>query len=167
MPKIGLISDTHGFLDPKVYHYFEECDEIWHAGDFGTMAVSDELSAFKPLRGVYGNVDGQDLRIVHPLHNRFVLEGLSVWITHIGGYPGRYHPSILSELKRNPPDIFVCGHSHILKVISDKSLKNMLCINPGAAGIYGFHHIRTLIRFDINEGKIGGMQAIELGKRVG
>jgi putative phosphoesterase len=167
MPKIGLISDTHGFLDPKIFDYFKDCDEIWHAGDFGTLQVSDQLEAFKPLRGVYGNIDGQDIRIVHPLHNRFEIEGMDVWMTHIGGYPGHYNPAIRKELTENPPAIFICGHSHILKVMTDKSLKNMLCINPGAAGIHGFHKVKTIIRFEINAKKISNMQAIELGQRSG
>jgi putative phosphoesterase len=162
MPKIGLISDTHGFLHPKVFEYFKDCDEIWHAGDFGTLQLSDQLAAFKPLRGVYGNIDGQDIRIVHPLHNRFELEGMKVWMTHIGGYPGHYNPAIKKELMENTPDIFICGHSHILRVITDKKLKNMLCINPGAAGQQGFHKVKTIIRFDINKEKVSNMQAIEL-----
>ncbi len=165
MPKIGLISDTHGFLDPKVFDYFKDCDELWHAGDFGTLEVSDRLEAFKPLRGVYGNIDGQDIRLVHPLHQKFEIEGLSVWMTHIGGYPDHYNPAIRKELAENPPGLFVCGHSHILKVISDKKLNNMLCINPGAAGVHGFHKVKTIVRFEINAGKISNMQAIELGKR--
>lgn len=166
MPKIGLISDTHGHLDPKVFEYFKECDEIWHAGDFGTIELSDQLAAFKTLRGVYGNIDGQDVRIVHPLHNRFEIGGMDIWMTHIGGYPGHYNPSIKKELLSNPPQVFICGHSHILKVISDKSLSNMICINPGAAGVHGFHKIKTIMRFEINAGKITNMQAIELGKRA-
>ena len=165
MPKIGLISDTHGFLDPKVFDYFKDCDEIWHAGDFGTLQLSDQLAAFKPLRGVYGNIDGQDIRIVHPLHNRFEIEGMDIWMTHIGGYPGHYNPTIKKKLAENPPDIFICGHSHILKVMSDKSYRSMLCINPGAAGIHGFHKVKTIIRFEINAKKISNMQAIELGQR--
>ncbi len=165
MPKIGLISDTHGFLDPKVFDYFKDCDEIWHAGDFGTLEVSDRLSDFKPLKGVYGNIDAQDIRLVHPLHEKFEIEGLKVWMTHIGGYPDHYNPSIKKELIENTPDIFICGHSHILKVVSDKKLNNMLCINPGAAGIHGFHKVKTIIRFDLNAKKISNMQAIELGKR--
>ncbi len=165
MPKIGLISDTHGFLDPKVFDYFKDCDEIWHAGDFGTLQLSDQLAAFKPLRGVYGNIDGHDIRIVHPLHNRFEIEGMDIWMTHIGGYPGHYNPTIKKKLAENPPNIFICGHSHILKVMSDKSYRNLLCINPGAAGIHGFHKVKTIIRFEINEKKISNMQAIELGQR--
>src|SRR5690606_26264115 len=128
----GLISDTHGYLDPKVFDYFKDCDEIWHAGDFGTVAVSDELANFKLLRGVYGNIDGKDIRIIHPLHQKFEIGGVKVWMTHIGGYPGKYNPSITEELKSDTPDLFICGHSHILKVMSDKKLNNMLCINPGA-----------------------------------
>jgi uncharacterized protein len=165
MPKIGLISDTHSFLDPKVLEYFKDCDEIWHAGDFGSLAVSDQLSAFKPLKGVYGNIDGQDIRQVHPLNQKFEVEGIKVWMTHIGGTPDRYNPVIRKELMEAPPHIFICGHSHILKVISDKKLNNMLYINPGAAGIHGFHKVKTIIRFEISEGKIKNMQAIELGKR--
>jgi putative phosphoesterase len=165
MPKIGLISDTHGFLDPKVKKYFEECDEIWHAGDFGTLEVSDELEAWKPLRGVYGNVDGKEIRIVHPLHNRFEVEGMKVWMTHIGGYPGHYNASLRKELKESPPDIFICGHSHILKVMTDPLLNGMLCLNPGAAGNHGFHKIKTILRFEISAGKVHNMQAIELGMR--
>lgn len=165
MPKIGLISDTHSFLDPKVFEYFKDCDEIWHAGDFGSLEVSDRLSAFKPLKGVYGNIDGQDIRLIHPLHYKFEIEGLKVWMTHIGGSPDRYHPAVRKELSENPPDVFICGHSHILKVVSDKTLNNMLYINPGAAGIHGFHKVKTIIRFEISEGKIKNMQAIELGKR--
>ncbi len=165
MPKIGLISDTHGFLDPKVFEYFKDCDELWHAGDFGSLDVSDRLAAFKPLRGVYGNIDGKEIRLVHPLHQQFEIGGLRVWMTHIGGYPGHYNPPIRKELYENPPDVFVCGHSHILKVISDKTLHNMICLNPGAAGMHGFHKIRTILRFEISEGKIKNMQAIELGKR--
>jgi len=167
MPKIGLISDTHGYLDPKVFDYFSVCDEIWHMGDFGTVKVSDELVNFKKTRGVYGNIDGQELRLIHPLHQRFVFEGLSVWMTHIGGYPGHYNAKLVSELKANPPNVFICGHSHILKVMTDKKLNNMLCINPGAAGIHGFHNVKTIIRFDVNDGKISNMQAIELGARAG
>ena len=165
MPKIGLISDTHGFLDPKVFTYFKDCDEIWHAGDFGTIEVSDQLAAFKTLRGVYGNIDAQDIRTIHPLHNRFEVGGMRVWMTHIGGYPGHYNPQIKKELIEDTPQIFICGHSHILKVISDTNLKNMLCINPGAAGIHGFHKVKTIMRFDIENGKISNMQAIELGSR--
>ncbi|HEY8401305.1 MAG TPA: metallophosphoesterase family protein [Cytophagaceae bacterium] len=166
MTRIGLISDTHGFLDTKVFQYFEDCDEIWHAGDIGSIEVADQLAKFKPLRGVYGNIDGAEIRNQYPEHNKFQLEGLSIWITHIGGYPGHYNPKIKKELSLNPPNIFVCGHSHILKVMTDKTLKNMLCLNPGAAGKHGFHHVKTILKFDLNSGKVENMQAIELGKRA-
>lgn len=165
MTRIGLLSDTHDYLDPKIYSYFEDCDEIWHAGDFGTLNISKQLSDFKPLRGVYGNIDGTDIRSVHPEHLKFTLENFNVWITHIGGYPGKYNPKIKKELNDNPPNLFICGHSHILKIITDPKLNNMVCINPGAAGIHGFHHVRTIVKFDLNAGKIENMKVVELGKR--
>lgn len=163
--KIGLISDTHGYLDDKVFKYFEQCDEIWHAGDIGTLEVADKLENFKPLKAVYGNIDGQDIRIVHPKDLWFSCEGKKVFMTHIGGYPPRYNPEVLKKLKANPPDIFICGHSHILKILHDPKINNLLHINPGAAGVHGFHKIRTLVRFDITDNKISEMQVIELGKR--
>jgi putative phosphoesterase len=164
MTSIGLISDTHSFLDDSVYKHFENCDEIWHAGDFGNIALVDQLSAFKPLRGVYGNIDGQDVRIVYPEHLRFMCEETDVWMTHIGGYPGRYNPKLRMELIRNPPKIFICGHSHILKVIYDKKI-NCLHLNPGAAGKIGWQKVRTLIRFSISGAKIHDMEIIELKDR--
>lgn len=164
--KIGLISDTHGHVDKKVYKYFADCDEIWHAGDFGTIAVSDELRKIAPLRGVYGNIDGQDVRISHPEHQKFTIEGLKVWITHIGGYPGRYNPKIREDVYRLKPDIFICGHSHILKVMPDKKVKNLLHINPGAAGIVGIHKVKTIMTFEINAGKVEEMKVIEMGPRA-
>src|SRR6201996_2854490 len=121
MVKIGLISDTHGYLDEAVFKHFANCDEIWHAGDFGSIELADQLAAFKPLRGVYGNIDGKELRQTYPEDLRFNCEGLDVWMTHIGGYPGRYNLRIKSEIYRNPPKLFITGHSHILKVINDKS----------------------------------------------
>lgn len=166
MIKIGLLSDTHSFLDKKVLHHFNDCDEIWHAGDIGNLEVAEQLSSVKPLRAVYGNIDGADLRTRFPHDQRFLCEGLNVWITHIGGYPPKYTPQIKKALVANPPDIFICGHSHILRVMTDPKLNNMLHINPGAAGKSGFHQIRTLLRFQINEGKVSNMQAIELGKRA-
>lgn len=162
---IVLLSDTHGYLDETILKYCREADEIWHAGDFGTVDVSDRLSSIKPLLGVYGNVDGNEIRMIHPLHQRFACEGLNIWITHIGGYPGHYAPAIRSELIQNPPDIFITGHSHILKVMRDQKINNLLHINPGAAGIHGFHHIRTMIRFKIDKKKIFDVEAIELGLR--
>lgn len=165
MTKIGLISDTHSFLDPKVFHYFSECDEIWHAGDIGSIGVADELEAFKPLRAVYGNIDGTDLRARYPENLRFSCEGLKIWITHIGGYPPRYNHTVKPLITKDPPDIFICGHSHILKIMTDPKLNKMLYINPGAAGKVGFHQVGTLVRFQIDLGKVSNMQVIELGKK--
>lgn len=166
MQKIGLISDTHSFLDPKVYQYFSECDEIWHAGDMGNIQVADQLEAFKPLRAVYGNIDGTDIRARYPKDQRFSCEGLSVWMTHIGGYPPKYNPQVKRALAENPPNIFICGHSHILKIMTDPKLGKLLYLNPGAAGKSGFHRIRTLVRFQIDQGKVSEMQVIELGSRA-
>jgi putative phosphoesterase len=166
MPRIGLISDTHGYLDPKVFKHFEDCDEIWHAGDFGTLEVSNQLSAFKPLKGVYGNIDGKEIRLIHPKDQKFEMEGFKIWITHIGGYPGNYSPLVRKEISENPPNIFICGHSHILKIMTDKKLNNMICINPGAAGVHGFHQVKTLVKFDLVNKKIENMKVIELGKRA-
>lgn len=166
MTKIGLISDTHSFLDPKVFEYFAECDEIWHAGDIGSIGVADELECFKPLRAVYGNIDGTDLRVRYPENLRFSCEGLSIWITHIGGYPPRYNQIVKTHITKDPPDIFICGHSHILKIMTDPKLNKMLYINPGAAGKVGFHQIGTLVRFQIDLGKVSNMQVIELGKKA-
>jgi len=164
MKTIGLISDTHGYLDEAVFKHFENCDEIWHAGDFGTIEVADKLNAFKPLRGVHGNIDGQDVRLQYPEHLRFECEELKVWITHIGGYPGRYAPEIREEIYRNPPSLFISGHSHILKVIYDKKI-SCLHLNPGAAGKQGWHKVRTLLRFCISGEKIHNLDVIELAKR--
>lgn len=164
--KIGLLSDTHSYLDDRILHHLSTCDEIWHAGDFGNLEVSDTLAGLKPLRGVYGNIDGQEIRIIHPKVNRFQVAGLDVLMTHIGGYPGKYHPDIRIEIQQNPPGLFITGHSHILKVMPDKKLR-LLHLNPGAAGKHGFHVVRTMMKFDINAGKIENLQAIELGKRAG
>ncbi len=164
MKRIGLLSDTHGYLDDSVFQYFAECDEIWHAGDFGTLELSDRLAAFKPLLGVYGNIDGQDIRTVHPENQFFECEGMNVWMTHIGGYPGRYPAKIKEKLQINRPDLFICGHSHILKVIPDHQFK-LLHLNPGAAGKHGWHKMRTMIRFSISDKKIHNLEAIELGMR--
>jgi putative phosphoesterase len=164
MIKVGLISDTHGFLDPAVFKYFNGCDEIWHAGDIGTIEVFDELTKFKPLRAVSGNIDGQVIRSVTKENLYFEIEGLKVYITHIGGYPGRYNLNVNTFLKTNPVGLFICGHSHILKVMYDQTYK-LLHINPGAAGNHGFHQVKTLIRFDIHDGKPSNLEVIELGKR--
>ena len=160
MKKILLISDTHGYIDEKIIKYANKVDEIWHAGDIGDISVSDKLKKIKPLRGLYGNIDDQKIRTEFPLHNRFICEKVNVWITHIGGYPKRYNPKILEELKSNPPDLFICGHSHILKVINDKKL-GLLHINPGAIGKYGLHSVRTMVQFEINGKKIENLSIIE------
>ncbi len=160
MKKILLISDTHGYIDEKIVNYASKVDEIWHAGDIGDISVSDKLKKIKPLRAVYGNIDDQKIRAEFPLHNRFICEKVKVWITHIGGYPKRYNPKILEELKSNPPDLFICGHSHILKVINDKEL-DLLHINPGAIGKHGLHRVRTMIQFEINGKKIENLSVIE------
>lgn len=157
------MSDTHGFLDDAVFKHFADCDEIWHAGDFGTD-VAERLAAFKPLRGVYGNIDDKDIRSVYPEHLRFNCENVAVWMTHIGGYPGRYAPQVKPEIYTKPPMLFITGHSHILKVMYDKKI-NCLHINPGAAGNSGWHRIKTLIRFCVSEEKIHTLAAIEIGNR--
>jgi len=163
LKRIGLLSDTHGYLDKRIIEHFSLCDEIWHAGDFGTD-VADALKNFKPLRGVYGNIDGIKIRQQFPLNNRFTIDGLDVWITHIGGYPGHYDVKVKEEIHKNPPKLFICGHSHILKVMPDKKL-NLLHINPGAAGKSGFHIMRTIIKFEIDNRIIKNLEVIELGKR--
>lgn len=162
--RIGLISDTHSWLDERVFHHFKDCDEVWHAGDIGDTGVSDRLAAFKPLRAVYGNIDGATLRRMHPLEQCFELAGLKVYMIHIGGYPGRYPAKVYSRLLEEKPGLFISGHSHILKVMPDRQL-NLLHINPGAAGNHGFHKVKTLVRFGIEAGKIFDLQAIELGPR--
>ncbi len=162
MPRIGLISDTHSYLDPQVFEYFKEVDEIWHIGDVGDVKVLEELRAFKPIRGVYGNIDDKDIRQEFPLDYRFVMEDMDIWMTHIGGYPGRYHPRVRDILQVKPPDLFICGHSHILKVMRDKKYK-MMCMNPGAAGKHGFQKVRTLLRFDIKNKSLSNLEVIELG----
>jgi len=164
MKKIGLLSDTHGYWDDKYYQYFEPCDEIWHAGDIGTTEVAEKLAAFKMFRAVYGNVDGQDLRLLYPEVLRFGCEGMDVLMKHIGGYPGHYDRSIAAKLYAHPPQLFVSGHSHILKVQYDKQL-GLLHINPGAAGLSGFHQVRTLVRFEIDGGRVANLEVIELGQR--
>jgi len=163
MKKIGLISDTHSYLDDAVFRHFDSCDEIWHAGDFGD-GVADQLAAFKPLKGVYGNIDGKEIRAEFPEHLRFNCEQVDVWMTHIGGYPGKYSTSIKGEIYTNPPKLFITGHSHILKVMFDPKI-SCLHINPGAAGKSGWHKVKTLIRFCISEEKIHTLEVIEMGDR--
>jgi len=164
MTKIGLLSDTHSYLDDAILQHIEGCDEIWHAGDFGNMAVADALAAVRPLRGVYGNIDGQDIRGRYPEHLRFQCEEVDVWMTHIGGYPGRYSPHVKEEILRPPPTLFICGHSHILKVMYDQKLQ-VLHLNPGAAGKQGWHKVRTLLRFSINGKRIEQLEVVELAGR--
>lgn len=161
MTRIGLLSDTHGYWDDRYLHYFASCDEIWHAGDIGSQTVIDRLKAFRPLRAVYGNIDGQDIRLQYPETARFTLDGADILMKHIGGYPGKYDRSVRSTLLSRPPQLFVSGHSHILKVKYDPALR-LLHINPGAAGKYGFHTVRTLVRFSIHEGKFSDLEVIEL-----
>lgn len=162
--RIGLLSDTHGWLDPRLREHFAECDEIWHAGDIGTDEVSKELARWKPLRAVWGNVDGTVLRGTFPEHQRFTLEGVRIWMTHIGGRPPRYDRHVVEELRRDPPGLFICGHSHICMVQFDQKL-GCLYLNPGAAGRHGWHHVRTALRFTIENGRPQGLEVIELGAR--
>jgi uncharacterized protein len=163
--KIGLLSDTHAWWDDRFNKYFSDCDEIWHAGDIGSELVADRMQEFKPVRAVYGNCDGYPLRLRFSRYLFFEVEGVKVLLTHIGGHPGRYAPEILRELNEFKPDLFICGHSHILKVKYDSS-RSLLHINPGAAGLQGFQSVRTLVKFEINKGKIENLDVIELGKVV-
>ena len=164
MTKILLLSDTHSHIDDVILKYVKQVDEVWHAGDIGDLLVTDTIKKLKPLRAVYGNIDNSEARLEFPLNNRFMCEEVDVWMTHIGGYPRKYNVNIREEIKKNPPKLFICGHSHILKVQFDKKL-NLLHMNPGAAGIYGFHQMRTMLRFEINKDKIQNLEVVELGKR--
>ena len=164
MKRIGLLSDTHSFLDEKIFQYFEACDEVWHAGDIGSMEVADQLEKFKPFRAVFGNIDGAAIRQKYPLDLRFPCEGVDIWITHIGGYPGKYHPRVKAILEQDPPKLFICGHSHILRVLFDERF-NLWHINPGACGREGFHQVKTIVRFSLDAGNIKDLEVIELGKR--
>lgn len=164
MTRILLLSDTHGYIDDRILKYVEEADEVWHAGDIGKISVSDEIQKLKPLKAVYGNIDGAEIRKEFPLNQRFFCEKVDVWITHIGGYPGKYSPAVKEEIHRNPPKIFISGHSHILKVMNDKKL-GVLHMNPGAAGKSGFHQMRTMLRFKIDGSNISDLEVIELGKK--
>lgn len=165
MKKILLLSDTHSHIDETILKYVDQADEVWHAGDIGDLVVSDTIKKRKPLRAVYGNIDDDKARLEFPLHHRFYCEDVDVWITHIGGYPDKYHPTIRQELVNNPPKLFICGHSHILKVQFDKKL-NVLHMNPGAAGKSGLHQVRTMLRFTIDGEKIKDLEIIEIEKRV-
>ena len=158
---IGLISDTHSYLDPIVFEHFKNCDEIWHAGDFGNVEIANELNAFKPLKGVYGNIDGYDIKSVYPEQLVFKCEKVKVMMRHIGGYPPRYNPETKKEILIHKPQLFISGHSHILKIMYDDKL-NCLHINPGAAGKHGWQKVRTLVRFAIDEKDIKDCEVIEL-----
>ncbi|NQU86822.1 MAG: metallophosphoesterase family protein [Mariniphaga sp.] len=164
MKRIGLLSDTHGYINPKLFAFFDKVDEIWHAGDIGSLDIADRFSLFKSFKAVYGNIDGQDIRVEYPQHNRFLCEGLDVWITHIGGYPGRYERYVKPEIYQNPPGLFISGHSHILKIIYDKKL-DFLHINPGAAGINGFHKVCTSIRFVVEDKEIRDLEIWEFPRK--
>ena len=164
MIKVLLLSDTHGHMDDVILKYARQADEIWHAGDIGTLAVTDALNTIHPDRGEYGNIDDHVIQKEYPEHNRFTCEEVDVWMTHIGGYPGRYNIRVREEIQKNPPKLFICGHSHILKVMNDKNL-GLLHMNPGACGKHGFHQVRTMLRFTIDGKKIQDLEVIELGKR--
>ena len=163
--KIGLLSDTHGFLDPRIFQHFAACDEIWHGGDIGTIEVSEALEEFKPLKAVFGNIDDKDIQVRYLEDLWLEREGLSVLITHIAGAPPRYNPRIKKLFSARVPDILVCGHSHILRVGKDPAYNGMLYLNPGAAGNQGFHHMRTLLRFELSDKQVKNMEVIELGRR--
>jgi uncharacterized protein len=164
MVRIGLLSDTHSWLDPDVFSYFDSCDEVWHAGDLGSMDVLEKLEEFRTTRAVFGNIDNAQIRSAAPENQIFSLDGLSVVMTHIGGYPGRYNARVKKLLDSHRPDLYICGHSHILKVMPDKK-RHLLHINPGACGNHGFHKMRTIVRFAIQAGKITDLEVVELGKR--
>jgi uncharacterized protein len=162
--KIAILSDTHNHIDDTIISYLQDVDEIWHAGDIGTLALLDQLKSLKKVRAVYGNIDGKDIRMETQEHLFFTIEGMKIWMTHIGGHPGRYDKSIKERLQANPPDIFICGHSHICRILPDNKL-NMLYINPGAAGKYGFHVVRTMLLAEIKEKRITDLKVVELFPR--
>ncbi len=164
MTRIGLLSDTHSFFDPRFKELFAQCDEIWHAGDIGDMQVLDDMRALKPTRAVFGNIDDARIRAELSEYLRFSCDGVDVWITHIGGYPNKYSPAVKAQIYTNPPKLFIAGHSHILKVIYDNKI-NCLHINPGAAGRSGFHAVRTAIRFSLDNGDIKDLEVIELNSK--
>lgn len=160
MRKILLLSDTHGYMGQEILKYVRQTDEVWHAGDIGSIDVTDAIQKIKPLRAVYGNIDSAEIRTEFPRHQKFKLEDVTVWMTHIGGYPNRYSKLIRDVIMQDPPDLFISGHSHILKVMPDKKL-NLLHMNPGAIGIHGFHKVRTMLRFEVSKGNIGNLEVIE------
>lgn len=164
MTKILLLSDTHGYIDDDILKYVKQVDEVWHAGDIGDLKVTDAIKKIKPLKAVFGNIDDSKIRLEFPENNRFMCENVDVWITHIGGYPKAYDVRIRESIRANPPKLFICGHSHILKVMPDKKL-NLLHMNPGAVGKHGFHKARTMLRFVIDGTKIDNLEVIEFQKR--
>lgn len=164
MKKILLLSDTHSYIDAQIVKFVKQADEVWHVGDIGNLDVTDTLQKLKPLRAVYGNIDDANARLEFPLDNKFTIENVTVWMTHIGGYPNRYNIRIKEEIKKKSPTLFISGHSHILKVQFDKKL-NLLHLNPGAAGNHGFHKVRTMLRFVIDNDKIKDLEIIELAIR--
>jgi len=165
LQKILLISDTHSWLDEKLFKYIQTVDEVWHAGDIGDIKICTEIEKLKPLKAVYGNIDGQEVRKSYPENNIFMCEGVKVFITHIGGYPNRYNLEAKKIIEQEKPNLFICGHSHILKIMFDKKY-NLLHLNPGACGVHGFHQVKTVLRFDIDGTDIKNMEIIELGKRA-
>lgn len=165
MKRIGLLSDTHGCWDDSYLDFFSGCDEVWHAGDIGSVGIIERFEAFRPFRAVYGNIDGADVRMRTHETLRFTIEGMTVMMKHIGGYPGHYDRSVAGILAADPPQIFISGHSHILRVMFDERL-GILHINPGAAGRYGLHRVRTLVRFAIDDGKAADLEVIELPRRT-
>lgn len=164
MIKIGLLSDTHGWVHPRLFDFFSGCDEIWHAGDIGNIETADILAGFKPLKAVYGNIDNAVVRSIYREHLRFKTEDVNVWITHIGGTPAKYDIRVKEQIFTSPPDLFICGHSHIAKIMYDRK-GSFLYVNPGAAGYIGFHRIMTAVRFGIDGKEIQNMELIELGER--
>jgi putative phosphoesterase len=164
MKKILLLSDTHSFIDEQILKFVKQADEVWHAGDIGDLKVTDTIKKHKPLRAVFGNIDGNEARLEFPLDSKFIVEDVAVWMTHIGGYPNKYTPRIREEIKKNTPKLFISGHSHILKVQYDKKLK-LLHLNPGAAGNHGFHKVRTMLRFVLENTEIKDLEIIELATR--
>lgn len=161
---IGLLSDTHGWIHPRLFEYFSNCDEVWHAGDIGNIETADRLASFKPLRAVYGNIDDARVRIVYPEDLRFCIQGVSVWMTHIGGTPGHYNKRIRGMIYESSVNLFICGHSHIARIMYDNK-GGFLYVNPGAAGYTGFHKFMTAVRFSIDDNRIHDMEMIELGER--
>lgn len=163
--KIGLLSDTHAYLDPKVFEHFSNCDEIWHAGDIGDVQLVRALEKFKPVKCVFGNIDDKELQTLYPEDLYLSCEGVEVLMTHIAGTPPHYNPRVRKLLVQKTPDMLICGHSHILSIRRDAALNNMLFVNPGAAGNHGFHRIKTLVRFELSAGAVKGMEVIEIGRR--